>query len=1064
MRISLKISILFLFFASGVSGLIYEVVWIRIFGLVLGNTTYAISAVLAAFFAGLGLGGFCAGRFVDKLGAGDDNSHDAGLFQDESRLIHAQGVRDTKTFSKRINTIRIYGFLELGIAISALLICLGITDIKTAFIWLHQLIGHHSPAGFTIARFTLSFLIMLIPTTFMGATLPVLSKSIIRQYKNVGDEISSLYGINTFGAACGCFLTGFYLIETTGLNTTIYIAVTINCIVGIIALVLDMAGFFKAVNQSGAVRIDNSQRGDVSSWPQGTISRKKGDSGLSRHIILIASFAIGLSGLASIAYEIIWTRMLSLVFLNSIYSFTTMLTTFLVGLGVGAYIARRFINGRREALLLLGIIESCIGIAAILLIWLFDWLPEVSSGLVSFLTANGIDNLTWGKNVIIEFAVAFMVIIGPVILIGMTLPIVSQIVSTDIRLLGHSIGNIYSINLFGAIVGAFIAGCLLIPWIGIKASELSIGGLNICIGIAILVFTNNTKKLVLIPCSCVFAIIMGIFASFQDIRILGTDVELLYYNEDSTATVSVIQEKDGNKKLIVNNKYTLGTSKAAPLQQRMGYIPLLIHDNPKDILVIGMGTGITLSATALYYKTEAIDCVEVIPSVAEASQRHFSIENNMVFKDKKIHIIIDDGRNYIMLNKKRYDVIISDLFVPYHAGAGSLYSLEHFQVCRDRILDNGLFCQWLPLYQMSVEEFRVICKTFINAFPHATLWFCNFEKGLICGLVGTKERLKVDPFILREKIAEPSMKYRFKETVIGSPEEFLSLFITDEKGLKSFTEDCVINSDNRPVIEFAAPKNLYKDTQPGLNNLLIISGMRGGALPLLMISQYPSSPPFLNNGAQPPGQINEGAGVSGDEGYTKKGGFDIQKIRYYEEATGHLISGLLYYYKGMLNEALDEYLTAWELAPDYLYVRKMYQDLSVTFYRNDRYDETIFINERLVNTHTDIIDPYSYFYLGLAYQAKGEIKKAIDSYHNSLALNPTNPASIHYNLGVIYKGQGELEKAIKELEEVIRLEPHGILAYEALATMYLEMGVDEKAEKLLEEAGRINSEIVGSRQ
>ncbi|MGR3219159.1 MAG: fused MFS/spermidine synthase [Candidatus Anammoxibacter sp.] len=1041
MRNSIKTLIIFLFFLSGVCGLIYEVVWIRMFGLVLGNTTYSISITIAAFFAGLALGGFCLGRYVDNIAEGSGQEAES----------NGQTSLSVKVNANR-KIIRLYAYLELGIGASALFVGFGIVLMQGLFIWTGQYI-RYSSIIIDLMRFVLSFALLLIPTTLMGATLPVLSKFIIRQYRDIRSGVGLLYGANTFGAALGCLITGFFLIKTYGVSTTVRIAVITNIVIGILVLILERAGFF-CIAENRELKADGGGAGNVER-ENGRKRLKSQEKKESREAdrrkpdgdATVVLAVIGLAGFTSIAYEIIWTRMLSSLFINSIYSFTTMLVTFLCGIAIGAIVVMLFFKKNENHLTLLGIVEFGIGISAVLLIFLFDQLPEIAQRFLSFLQAQG--SLTWNLNVCVEFILSFMVMIVPCILIGMTLPIAGQVITKNIKSLGRGMGNIYSITTIGGMFGAAITGCLLIPLIGLKFSELSMAGLNMCIGVVFMFNAGKYLKVgetqgvflkkIAIPLFCAITIVIGVFCSFSDIRVWDSSNELLYYKEDAAATVSVVMEKDGNKKLVVNKRYTLGTGRATSLQKRMGYIPLLLHNNPQDVLVIGMGTGITLGAVVSYELTKKVTCVEVISAVVYAAKKYFAEENNMFYKNKKTNIIVEDGRNYLLLNKDKYDVIISDLFVPYHAGAGSLYSKEHFELCKDRIHDTGLFCQWLPLYQMSTNEFKVICKTFNAAFPFTTLWFCNFEKGLICGLVGTKHKFEIDLPSLKNNMANANIKKQLERAVLGGYDELLSLFITDETGLKSFTKGSRVNTDNYPVIEFIAPKNIFgvlrkvedgsrlavaggqlakggnktaEYTHPGLSNLAIVAGLKKEVSSIL---PYNKGKPGTGKTEKPE------LGVALPKDIADAAYLDVKNIGYYSEAIGHLISGMLYFYNNMLVNAEDEFLTAWELAPDHLYLRKMFQDLSVKFYRMGNYDETIFINEKLVDARPEIIDPYLYFYLGLAYQAKGYFDNAVESYNNAIALNPHNAASIHYNLGIIYKNLGKMNDASTEFKAAKRL-------------------------------------------
>ena len=313
---------------------------------------------------------------------------------------------------------------------------------------------------------------------------------------------------------------------------------------------------------------------------------------------------------------------------------------------------------------------------------------------------------------------------------------------------------------------------------------------------------------------------------------------------------------------------------------------------------------------------------------------------------------------------------------------------------------------------MSEKEFKIICQTFKSVFPFTTLWFCSFERGLICGLVGTKQKLKIDPYQLQKKIHAPYLKNRLQQAFLGGAEELLSLYVTDEKGLITFTQGCRINTDDFPVIEFLSPKNIYENEHHGINNLSIVAALREEVLPLL-ISE--SVNPANINGLD--GITAKGKEISIENKLVSDADFDIRNMEYYFGAVGRIISALLYFYDNKLTESEDEFLIGWELAPEHLYLRKLFHDLSVTFYRMGEYDETIFINEKLVNTDSSFIDPYLYYYLGLAFQAKGDFEQAVSAYNHAINLNAPNGVSIHYNLGTIYKSQGLLQKAIEEFKK-----------------------------------------------
>ncbi|MFH1074129.1 MAG: fused MFS/spermidine synthase [Candidatus Firestonebacteria bacterium] len=483
-----------LFFISGISGLVYEVVWTRMLTLTFGNTTYSATTVLASYMGGLALGSFLAGKYIDKAK----------------------------------NLIKIYGILELLIAFVALLIPFALD----ALVPLYKTIGatlNPSLFIFGLIRFFISFLMFLLPTTLMGATLPVLSKALINSKKNLGERLGFLYSINTLGAVFGCFLSGFFLISLCGIKASIYLAAFLNLIIGIFAV------FLSSREEGKAARAERAEKGVPTHFH-------------SKKIALLAAIVFGISGFASLGYEVVWTRNLIFVFTSSVYSFTVMLMVFLAGIALGSLVFSRIVDREKDPVLLLSLIQLMIGLFSFIALYSFKLFYYVFEKFVM----TDISAISLG-----EFSFAalyFIVLIFPsTFFMGAAFPVTGKLVAGDIKTLGRSIGNVYSLNTIGAILGAFTTGFLLVPLIHGQNTLGLLIIINAAVGFFFFCLAGKRKKNTkLIYGMGVFVAALGISLFFQEdiftsivkfkVEKFAGPVKVIFSDEDVEAKVSVFEE------------------------------------------------------------------------------------------------------------------------------------------------------------------------------------------------------------------------------------------------------------------------------------------------------------------------------------------------------------------------------------------------------------------------------------------------------------------------------------------------------------------------------------------
>jgi len=762
-----------LFSLSGASSLIYQMVWVRMLGLTFGTTIFAVSTVLTAFMAGLALGSICFGRLVDR---GKD-------------------------------PLQLFAFLQLGIGVFALLFPFLLEALTHTYVSVHQ----QMPTSFylrSLIRFGLSFLLLLAPTTLMGGTLPVLSKFFVRRLKELGHDVANLYSVNNLGAVLGCFSVGFFLIQSMGVEATIHIAAMVNFLIA--AAILALRQHLKAhepLRQDDDHNQDDPQIRSPQTYP--------------RYVLSLVLFAFALEGFCALAYEVIWTRILiALADEKSVYFFTTVVITFIFGLSLGSLIVSKFIDHQSDLLALFAFIEIAIGLLAVWLLPVFAALP----GLLA--KGTPLHKVSWWLYPGGEFFIFFLVMLIPTTLMGTTLPIVSKMYAMNLSRLGSRLGNIGCLDTIGSIFGSFAAGFILIPFLGVAMALIVTASINIGLG-ALLLFLHPSLRykaklatgLILLAVTLATAGVID--TSGKSLRHWNTREAgdaLLYYKEGPAATVAVPQSPVSKvKRLAINGAVTAFAAYGDVRVHRMlGYLPFLLQERPERALVIGLGMGITLQSLIQPGIHEA-DCVEISPEVVEAARHCFSTENHAVLDEPTVSVIVEDGRNHLLMTDKQYDIITSNaIHVRY---SSNLYTRDFYRICKRRLTQSGVMCQWLPRNWLSEREYQMLLKSFMEVFPHTSLW-CIYPNHTI--LVGTPTKFRIDlQSVARKLQAEKAVK-DLGEVDLDSPFTFLTQFAANEDELAKYVAGVPPHTDNNPYVEFSR----VADTGPNWSALRKISQMR----------------------------------------------------------------------------------------------------------------------------------------------------------------------------------------------------------------------------------------------
>ena len=736
-----------LFFLSGTAGLILQVVWMYKLGLIFGNASYATAATLSAFFMGLAIGGWFLGR------------------------VSASFKRP----------LRAYGIMEIGIAITALLLIPGIDFYEKYYATAVALVAENK-SMLTLVKFIFSTSLLLLPSILMGGTFPVLSQYVGEEKSKLASRGTLLYAANTLGAAIGVFLAGFYLLSNFGVRATYGIAIVTAAFIGIFAILLDRLISEKEVSTEKSNLFSKAKKQGTNKILDGKINYFQ--------FILLAFFFFFLA----LSVETIWTRMFAQVLQNSVYSFSTILVVFLFSLGLGGLLSHKLVRLSQSPkkvlimILTLGVIS--LGFSSIIFNTLTNGLDYIAK------------EVSWVNYLFAVFKLSFTVVFIPTVIIGVVFPFLLK-AAPNIKheTSGKFVGKLVLFNSIGSTIGPVIAGFLLLDAVGVW---ISIKIIAIAYGILALIISHslNTKNRIRWMTLPLVGILLVIFLANPPTVRLRANETISDMWQSSDGIVSIVKSKE-NIEMRLDNFYVLGDSQSVLVEQMQAHIPLLLHPKPSKALFLGMGTGITAGAS-LSHNVEKVVTVELVSNVIPAAKKYFLPWTNNLFTDKRVEIIADDARNYLLGTSEKYDVIIGDLFTPWHAGTGSLYTIEHFKQAKSKLAPGGIFAQWLPLYQLTPESFEIITATFASVFPEVTLWRSDFSgSNASIALIGQEAGAKLNQEILKKNIIHVVDTSNNNQ---NNSDHMAGLFyLGNLKALKGHLSSVMINNDNLRTIEFKSP-------------------------------------------------------------------------------------------------------------------------------------------------------------------------------------------------------------------------------------------------------------------
>ena len=760
------------FVLSGATGLIYEVLWARMLGLVFGATTLAVSTVLAAFMGGLALGSALAGKLAQRI-------------------------------RKPLST---YGVMEIGIAVYALLVPFLFRWIDQVYVLIWQQL-HPGYFAFSLWRFLLSGLVLLVPTTLMGATLPVLAVALVRSSRRDSNSVTRLYACNLAGAILGTFAAGFVLLPALGVRTTIAVAAVLNVIVGVIAILLQRGTNTRSESHDNPVK--NPANPVTSFW----------------------YFAALASGFVTISSQVSWTRTLTMIIGSSTYAFSIVVALFLIGLAIGAWlVARKDRSDRLRSAILK--VEALTALSLLLSLHVLNQIPALLINLGLRLHVS-----SWAGLLALQIVSATLLILVPAVLMGMVMPLVLVWASSDRTSAVARVGRSYAVNTIGAIAGAFITGFILIPMTSTRFTLLFAA--ICCVFVAAVAYRPAAgdlalKRSVAIGLIPVFVIALFLIAPRMNladlsigaydslVRVLaqtregvkdnaetaGPNVhELLMYEEGPTATVSVRRDQNTVSMAINGRTNASDSIYDMPTQVMLGQLPLLVAPKIDNGLIIGYATGVTVGAM-LQSPVQSVTCVELEPGTVAGSQ-FFNHVNNRPLDDPRTTLIVDDARTFLRVTPNRYDMIVSEPSHPWVPGVANLFTQEFFELGRARLSDEGIWVQWVQIYQLSTESLRSVLATYHKVFPHVLVFRVGgLSNGKDLLLVGSNRALNLDH--LSERFRDPRMTAELGRVDLKSEADIRGWYVCDESRLGPAVAGAKINTDDNMHIEMTVPREAFR--------------------------------------------------------------------------------------------------------------------------------------------------------------------------------------------------------------------------------------------------------------
>ncbi len=762
-----------LFLLSGLCGLMYQILWTRLFTFIIGNTYTAISIIVASFMFGLFFGSWLIGRYMERIN----------------------------------NPVKWYAYLELSIGLYAAFLLLIFGMVSALFNFTHSIFQHIEPVNLFL-KFIFTLLLLVIPTSAMGATLPLAVQYFTKKRKSFGDNISLFYAVNTLGGAIGVLIAGFFIIEYLGIREGILVTAVINILIGLTVML-----YLGKPETTEPVKETSEKTEPVDKKAKKKKKEVHSGSEVALNYKTLLLITAGLSGFAALSFEILWTRGLKFLILNSTYGFASILFVFLLGIAIGGRIAKRLSDKNNKLTYIYGVLQIALGIYSIFTIYLLYTFAYTESFQESIKKILYDYSYAWGWGILAFIVTAILIYLIPTILMGVLYPLLNDLYYNKVsKKAGKTVSSIYAINTIGAILGSLTAGFFLIPAFGIKSSIYIIAVINLLLGLIFIIKSKTYFRpvvLLSIPLLAVAIILSGSGKYLLGNKEKKTD-DVLFYKEGLMATVKVY--KRGNSKFLSIDGIPIASTSRSLMQKEklIAHLPFFLKPNAEQVLAVGLASGISAGSMTLHKDLKQLDCVELIKPVFEAA-KYFTDVNYDVFNNSKINMINDDIYSYLLYTDKKYDIISSDgKLGTLHSGNTIMLSADYYEMCKKRLKPDGVFVQWIPIIT-PYEATKIIINTLTNSFKYVYLFYFYSSDIL---MAASDNPVVFDKAHMDSLFTDPVLNAEFQKYNIFNSLTILSAYVG--KYDKSDFNGTTINSFNRPVLEFKYLRDWKKSREiPG---------------------------------------------------------------------------------------------------------------------------------------------------------------------------------------------------------------------------------------------------------
>jgi len=931
----------------------------------------------------------------------------------------------------------LYGGLQISIGIYGFLV----PHIFQALTPLYRVVWanyHPNFWVFSLLRFAMAALVLILPTTAMGATLPALSRFFARRREEVGFDIGRIYGLNTLGAVFGALAPAFVLIPFLGVANSTAATALLSACIGIVSILLG----WRAVSPLDAERPAGRTMPPAEEKPPRDW----------RIVVVLGAFAV--SGFVGMSYEIFFTRLISTIVPSTTYAFTIMLATFLVGLGLGSlagsYASRRTTN----ELFLMGAMQLFIGVSVYAGAALFKELPYWF--LLLQKSAFGTRNVS----VLPLFATSAAVIFLPAVFLGAMFPLVIKFCTRDIRRVGRSVGSVAALNTIGAIVGSFAGAFVLLPVLGLMNAFAFGMTLNLVVAIILVVSSSARGSFKKIALAASVLALVNVFAfrpafdfvarvgNYGDLFAAGDGLldrarfrrwfapptlHVLAHEDGIEVGVTVTEAAAGHRSLLANGRTEGSTSFDMPTQVLAAGVPLAIAPANKDVLIVGFATGTTVGS-ALNFPISHVVTAELEPAMIEFS-RFFRPVNGSPLDEvgRRLTLELNDARNLLLVDPRRYDVIISEPSNIFVSGITNLFSRDFYELAKSRLKQNGLFCQWVQGYRASADLLRVILRTFSGSFQSVYVFQLGPHDYF---LVGAPAPLWIDADEVEKRISPPAVREDLRRVGINSASELTGTFLLGPDQVREFVAEGpqIINTDDDLYLELEAPKDYWMLGQ-GAANLALMLGLAPGEYPHI---KYPGGD------EQRAQWLIDAAEMQFRRAHlTLAQRIAERALSLRFNAAAHGLIARIHLANRDTQAAVDEWDLILSQEPDHIPTLLAYAGYAM---QTGDFESALRFAQRALEAEPD--NPLAHFYVGLDLYRGGNVDRALLHFEAAAADEEILEArpEVLYNLALceLDPNIAQYEAARRHLEHYLQLAPWDLTAWYYLgAAQYRTATLDE---------------------